>query len=119
MELFLYFPLRVCYNFTPGFGPEPLPRRKAPLAESLFNVALKLFNLPCGASGEPTEAKVVVALTELILATNQGNVTDAVTLLAAINISVEVIRSVVEALVLVDVNLHFVTFLLSLLMYSL
>jgi hypothetical protein len=89
-------------------------KRKAPLAESLFDVALKLFNLPRGASGEPTEAKMIVALTELILATNQGNVTNAMTLLAAINISIEVIRSVVETLVLVDVNLHFVTFLLSL-----
>jgi hypothetical protein len=57
---------------------------------------------------------VIVALTELILATNQGNVTNAMALLAAINISIEVIRSVVETLVLVDVNLHFVTFLLSL-----
>ena len=49
----------------------------------------------------------------MILTIYKDNKTDAM-ILAAISISIKVIGDIIEALVLADVNLHFVTFLLSL-----
>ena len=56
---------------------------------------------------------MVTALIEMILAIYEDDEADAV-ILAAVSISIKVIGDIVKALVLADVNLHFVTFLLSL-----
>lgn len=89
-----------------------MPKKKTPLTESLFDVALKLFNLPRGLCGEFAKAEVVTALVKIILAICKDDKADAV-IFATVGISNEVISST-EAFVLADVNLHFVTFLLSL-----
>ena len=112
MKLFLYFLLRVCYNFTPIFDPEPQPKRKAPLAESLFDVALKFFKLLCGANRQFTKTKVLTTLVKVILTIGEEDKADAV-IFATVDISNEVVSNT-EVLIGIDVNLHFVTFLLSL-----
>ena len=102
----------MCYNFTSAFGLE-LYQKKTPLTESLFDVALKLFKFPRGLCGKFAKAEVVTALVKIIFAIYEDNKTDAM-VFATIGISNEVIRDIIKTPVLADVNLHFVTFLLSL-----
>lgn len=88
-------------------------KKKTPLTESLFDVALKLFNLPRGLCGELAKAEVVTTLIKIILAIYKDDKADAM-IFATIGISIKVIRDIIKTPVLADVNLHFVTFLLSL-----
>ena len=81
--------------------------------ESLFDVALKLFKFPRGLCGELAKAEVVTALVKIILTICKDDKADAM-IFATIGISIKVIGDIVETLVLADVNLHFLTFLLSL-----
>lgn len=90
-----------------------MPKKKTPLTESLFDVALKLFNLPRGLCGEFAKTKMVTTLIEMIPSIYEDDKSDTV-ILAAVSISIKVIRDIIKTPVLADVNLHFVTFLLSL-----
>ena len=102
----------MCYNFTPAFDLE-LYQKKTLLTKSLFDVALKLFKFPRGLCGEFAKAEVVTTLIEMILTIYKDDKADTV-ILAAVSISIKVIRDIIKTPVLADVNLHFVTFLLSL-----
>lgn len=95
----------MCYNFTPTFGLN-YTKKKAPLTESLFDVALKLFNLPRGLCGEFAKAEVVTALVKIILTICKDDKADAM-IFATIGISNEVISSA-ETFILANVNLHLI-----------
>lgn len=56
---------------------------------------------------------MVTTLIEMILTIYEDDKTDTV-ILAAVSISIKVIRDIIKTPVLADVNLHSVTFLLSL-----
>ena len=83
-------------------------KKKTLLAESLFDVALKLFKFPRGLCGEFAKAEVVTALVKIILAICENDKTDAM-VFATIGISNEVISSA-KAFVLANVNLHLFPF---------
>ena len=105
LQKVLYF-ITACAIILRRHSARNYTKKKTPLTESLFDVALKLFNLPRGFCGEFAKAEVVTALVKIILTICKDDKADAM-IFATIGISNEVISSA-ETFILANVNLHLI-----------